>query len=46
MTRDGMCFRNSKHGPAIAEEHQAARMGIRLLLDQDGKYLAPTELYL
>jgi hypothetical protein len=39
MAHDGICFRNSKHGPAIAEEHQAARMGIRLLLDQDGKYV-------
>jgi hypothetical protein len=24
MAHDGMCFRNSKHGPSIAEEHQVA----------------------
>jgi hypothetical protein len=39
MAHDGMCFRNSKHGPIIAHEHRATGMGIRLLLDQDGKYV-------
>jgi hypothetical protein len=39
MAHDGMCFINCKHGPVIAEEHQAAYMGIRLLLDQDGNYV-------
>jgi hypothetical protein len=39
MEHEGICYRNSKHNPASAEEYQAADIARMLLLDDEGEYL-------
>ena len=39
MKHKGVCYRNSKVAPAVAEEHQAVLAARDLLLDADGNYL-------
>ncbi|KAL3802218.1 hypothetical protein HJC23_001762 [Cyclotella cryptica] len=38
MAREGLCYRNSKHNPASAEEYQANEVARDLLVDEDGNY--------
>lgn len=38
MKHAGMCFRNTKFGPAVSEEYAAIEAGRRLMYDDDGKY--------
>ena len=38
MAHEGLCYRNSKHNPASAEEYQAKEVARDLLVDEDGNY--------
>ena len=38
MAHEGICYRNSKHNPASAEEYQAKEVARDLLVDEDGNY--------
>ena len=39
LSHHGICYRNSCHGPAVAEENSAATLAKDLLLDENGDYV-------
>ena len=43
VRHEGKCFRNTKHGPAVAEEYACVEAANALLFNKDGKFLGPEE---
>ena len=43
LTHKGQCYRNSKHGPAVAFEHMSVDAAEALFFKMDGKILGEEE---